>query len=159
MTARTFAFTKTTPYYRRHRALPMIVSSDELTHEPVDMLITRLGAQSSRYYRPWDTYYHEGRFYRIVSHVTAIDEKGNPAEYVHAFAPIRDARVLDRYPRHTETKADAFPGAIVTIKDGAPVKVHTAEAGQIWEPADGIDYLEDLLGLKATKRKSPRKAA
>lgn len=49
MTARTFAFTKTTPYYRRHRALPMLVSSDELSAEPADMLITRYGDQSSRF--------------------------------------------------------------------------------------------------------------
>ena len=39
MTARTFAFTKSTPYYRRHRALPMLVSSDELTPEKIELLI------------------------------------------------------------------------------------------------------------------------
>ena len=66
---------------------------------------------------------------------------------------------MDRYPRHTEGKADAFPGAIVTIKDGMPLEVRTAEYGTVWTSGDGIDYLEDLLGLKATKRKSPRKAA
>lgn len=159
MTARTFAFTKTTPYYRRHRALPMLVSSDELTPEPVDMLITRYGDQSSRYYRPWDAYYHEGKFYRIVSHVVAIDENGKPAEYVHAFAPINAAQVMDLYPRHTESKADAFPGAIVKVKDGLTLEVSTAEYCTVWTSGDGIDYLEDLLGLKATKRKSPRKAA
>ena len=159
MTARTFAFTKTTPYYRRHRALPVLISSDELTPEPVDMLITRYGDQGSRYYRPWDAYYHEGKFYRIVSHVVALDEDGKPAEYTHAFAPINDAQIMDRYPRHTEGKADAFPGAIVTIKDGLPLEVRTAEYGTVWTTGDGIDYLEDLLGLKATKRKSPRKAA
>lgn len=159
MTTRTFAFTKTTPYYRRHRALPVLVSSDELSTEPADMLITRYGDQSSRYYRPWDAYYHEGKFYRIVSHVVALDEDGKPAEYTHVFAPINNAQIMDRYPRHTEGKADAWPGAIVTIKDGCPVKVHSAEYPILWEPSAGIDYLEDLLGLKATKRKSPRRAA
>ena len=158
MTARTFAFTKSTPYYRRHRELPVLASSDELSG-PADMLITRYGDQGSRYYRPWDAYYHEGRFYRIVSHATTIDEDGKPAEYIHAFAPISNAQIRDRYPRHTEGKADAFPGAIVTIKDGMPLEVRAAEYGTVWTPEDGIDYLEDLLGLKATKRKSPRKAA
>ena len=158
MTARTFAFTKTTPYYRRHRALPVLVSSDEIG-SPADMLITRYGDQGSRYYRPWDAYYHDGKFYRIVSHATTIDEDGKPTEYIHAFAPIADAQIRDRYPRHTEGKADAFPGAIVTIKDGMPLEVRTAEYGTVWTSGDGIDYLEDLLGLKATKRRSPRKAA
>ena len=90
MTARTFAFTKTTPYYRRHRELPVLTSSDELG-SPADMLITRYGDQGSRYYRPWDAYYHEGKFYRIVSHVVALDDDGKPAEYTHAFAPITNA--------------------------------------------------------------------
>ena len=39
MTARTFTFTKTTPYYRRHRALPVLVSSDELTPEKIALLV------------------------------------------------------------------------------------------------------------------------
>ena len=47
----------------------------------------------------------------------------------------------------------------MTIKDGTPLEVRTAEYGTVWAAGDGIDYLEDLLGLKATKRKSPRKAA
>ena len=40
-----------------------------------------------------------------------------------------------------------------------PLEVRTAEYGTVWTSGDGIDYLEDLLGLKATKRRSPRKAA
>lgn len=95
MTARTFAFTKTTPYYRRHRALPMLISSDELSAEPVDMLITRYGDQGSRYYRPWDAYYHDGRFYRIVSHVVALDEDGTPCD-----EPLYTLDVLDLHPEH-----------------------------------------------------------
>ena len=107
MTARTFAFTKTTPYYRRHRELPVLTSSDELSG-PADMLITRYGDQGSRYYRPWDAYYHEGKFYRIVSHVVALDEDGKPAEYTHALFDYQLDRHCSKTSQWKRTNDERF---------------------------------------------------
>ena len=162
MAACTFAFSKKGTYYKRHRALSLL-SSNESGHEvighEVDALITRYGAQSSRYYRPFDAYYHNGIFYRIVSHPVSFYKDGEPKDYAHVFAPINNALLSDRYAAHTRAKGDAIPNALIHVVDGTAVEVKTRECGVVYTQDDGLDYLEELLGLKATKRKSPRKVA
>ena len=186
--ARTFKFEKAGTYYNRFRSLP-VVSSDEDGNQTVsagciDCLTTRWGYQKSRYRRPTDAYYcpQNGMWYRINSRVcVGFAEDGTPRDWVHAFEPIKNEVLNDRYLVHTVTKGDAFVYD-VTVKDGKAVHVNgypEARAYDIvskdgaatkgatngsacltaWTPEYGEEMLRELLALNQTKRRSPRKAA
>ena len=147
---RTFALTRKTPYYRRHRALPMVGAWREdgsavLTPE-VDALVTRYGYQLSRYRRPTDVYAVRTAanvwLVRIRSVPVAMGPDGAPAEWAHAWEPIGSASAVDRYPAHREPA----PFGVLRIRGGLPVGM-------------GADEAARALGLDRPRRRGPRRAA
>ena len=188
--ARTFDFAKSGTYYRRFRSLPAVVTDadgKQVLTAPLDLLTTRWGYQASRYRRPTDAYYSaaSGTWYRIDSRIALKSAPdGTTTAWAHAFTPIDNAVLYDRYPCHTVDRGDV-PLCRIVIKAGKAVRVdmydyreietrakggktyrvrydkHPKKGGVrvIWTPADGLDNLSAILGLDAVKRRSPRKAA
>ena len=154
---------------------------------PLDLLTTRWGYQASRYRRATDAYHDaaSGTWYRIDSRIALeFAPDGTPAAWAHAFTPIDSAVLYDRYPCHTVDRGDV-PLCRIVVKGGRaarvdmydPAAVETRARGGktyrvrydkipkgggvhvIWTPADGLEYLNALLGLDAVKRRSPKRAA
>ena len=173
--------------FRALPAVALDADGNQILTAPLDLLTTRWGYQASRYRRATDAYYNAatGTWYRIDSRVALeFAPDGTPSAWAHAFTPIDSAVLYDRYPCHTVDRGDA-PLCRIVVKGGKaarvdmydPAAVETRARGGktyrvrydkvpkkdgvhvVWTPADGIEYLEDLLGLKATKRRSPHKAA
>lgn len=186
--ARTFRFEKVGTYYNRFRSLPVVTSDEDgnqsVSTDCIDCLTTRWGYQTSRYRRPTDAYYcpANGTWYRINSRVcVGFAEDGTPREWAHAFEPIKNETLSDRYVLHTVTKGDVFVYDVV-VKDGKAVHVDgytdaraydvVSKDGAVtkgatrgetkmtaWELEQGEELLTLMLNLNQTKRRSPRKAA
>lgn len=157
-------------YYKRHRVSRILLGYEEREDgTQVAILSDEVSALTTRYYyglkrkKPHNVYYFGGTWYGHVNAPAVVLPDGTRRDHVHALAPIASATCFDRYIAQTLEQGRAAPVS-VTIDQGRLARaVGTSgtpyEGVELLDGTESLDYMEELLDLRPTTKRSRKAAA
>ena len=157
-------------YYKRHRVARILLGYEEREDGTQTAILSdEVSALTTRYYygvkrkKPHNVYYYRGVWYGHVNAPGVVMPDGTRKDHVHALAPIGHAVCVDRFISQTIEKGRAAPVQIAIdagrLVSAVGVGGTSLDGLELLDGTESADYIEELLDLKPTTKRSRKAAA